>query len=209
MWVTPPCPGSYPDYGHRFDIMLHIQANCAAKEIISVHCRRPVKQSSLCFYYHASPFPLSPFMLNLLQHPFIVSLQGRSCVPVAFFFCLAAAGPAALRWPEAVRGVSDTVVLKVKTALPNYCQNIKHAFLKEESGQSVCVCGALTCCVLLSKAFVWRLPLCFTHAATVRGTSLFTAATKRGTCGRDWQSRFTARTLACSTGCVCFPSPLE
>lgn len=90
------------------------QANCAAKGIISVHCRQPVKQSSLCCYYPAFPFPLPPFMLNLVQHPFIVSLQGRELCPS----CLGVGGLSGPCWPRCslvpggFLGVSDTVLAK-------------------------------------------------------------------------------------------------
>lgn len=45
-----------PGLRHTFGIMLHVQANCAAKGIISVHCRRSVNQSSLCLC-HRAPTP--------------------------------------------------------------------------------------------------------------------------------------------------------
>lgn len=58
---TPPhphlCTESHPVCRHTFGIMLHVQANCAAKGIISVHCRQPVNQSSFCFHHRALPFP--------------------------------------------------------------------------------------------------------------------------------------------------------
>lgn len=110
--------------------MLHIQTNCAAKGIISVHCRRPVKQASLCFY----SLPPSPFMLNLLQHPFIVSLPGSELCPSLFFylfiyFLSGRCCSAALRL---LRQSVTQYWLKVKTRLHNYCQNIKHAFLNSK-----------------------------------------------------------------------------
>lgn len=52
---TPP-PLHHPVCRHSFGIMLHVQANCAAKGIISVHCRQPVNQSSLC-HRHSAPNP--------------------------------------------------------------------------------------------------------------------------------------------------------
>lgn len=50
-------------------------------------------------------------MLNLLQHPFIVSLQGRElCPTLPFFFFFV--WPLLLWCPEASRGVGDTGLAK-------------------------------------------------------------------------------------------------
>lgn len=60
---SPPPPPSLPSTSPQKPVqsaslhwfMVHVQANCAAKRIISVHCRRPVNQSSLCYRHRAAP----------------------------------------------------------------------------------------------------------------------------------------------------------
>lgn len=61
------CTGSRLVCRHTLVIMLHVQANCAAKRIISVHCRQPVNQSSLCF---CPPCPCCLFPSTYLQCAF-------------------------------------------------------------------------------------------------------------------------------------------
>lgn len=110
--------------------MLHIQTNCAAKGIISVHCRRPVKQSSLCFY------SLPPLSIHAKSSSASIYSQppGQGALSqFAFFFFLSGRF-----WPRcsaALRLLRESVThywLKVKTPLQNYCQNIKHTFLNSK-----------------------------------------------------------------------------
>lgn len=61
---------------HTFGIMLHVQANCAAKGIISVHCRRPVNQSSLCYRQRALP-----------SHPTHTRIPSSSSIHAVSFPC--------------------------------------------------------------------------------------------------------------------------
>lgn len=85
---------------HTFGIMLHVQANCAAKGIISVHCRRPVNQSSLCYRHGAPPPPYPP---SLPQRPLTVCLQGRGLYTSQLgFSCLALVAPLSrgTLWPS-------------------------------------------------------------------------------------------------------------
>ena len=86
------CTQTRPVCRHTFRIMLHIQANCAAKGIISVHCRKPVNQSSLCFHHRAPP----PTHTHTHTHP-----QPRPCrlFPSAHLQCACRAGSYCIRIP--------------------------------------------------------------------------------------------------------------
>lgn len=110
---------------HTFGIMLHVQANCAAKGIISVHCRRPVNQSSLCYRQRALPsHPTHTRIPHLLLHPrcllplcpLTVCLQGRELYasPAHLLFAWpswshwAAAAPRGLHWPASATQQCET-----------------------------------------------------------------------------------------------------
>lgn len=67
IWIpcvfSPSMHRAHPVCRHIFGIMLHVQVNCAAKRIISVHCMQPVNQSSLCDH-HNHPSYLPPHHLH-------------------------------------------------------------------------------------------------------------------------------------------------
>lgn len=114
------CTESCPVCRHTFGIMLHAQANCAAKGIISVHCRRSVNQSSLCFCHRALPFP--PSTPSLPQRPLTVCLQGRELYASQLIFsCLALVAPlsqGALWLTLASQAASDTMRGEMQTSVP-------------------------------------------------------------------------------------------
>ena len=73
------CTEVHPVCRHPFGIMLHVQANCAAKRIISVHCRLPVNQSSLCVH-HNPPSPHTHPARLFPQRPLTLCLQGKGAI---------------------------------------------------------------------------------------------------------------------------------
>lgn len=102
--TLPPSHRGSPICRHSFGIMLHVQANCAAKGIISVHCRRPVNQSCLCGCHNAL---LSSHPGRLTQCPLTVCLQGRDLCAALALVALSSRGGLCLTL--AFQAASNTV----------------------------------------------------------------------------------------------------